>query len=122
MQLSVYNNVANSYNYEMKSIRYHISLKEFIFLLTNEILPNILSKFQLRSSSGLGLTVFGIYFHKPRLTYLIRMYSKHFFFLLWRYLFSWVCKIFTFFFNFFEDRLLIFRISSSLCILIDVYF
>ena len=26
---------------------------------------NILSKFHLPSSSGLGLTVFGIYFHKP---------------------------------------------------------
>ena len=32
---------------------------------------NILSKCQLSSSSGLGLTVFWIYFHKPSLTYLI---------------------------------------------------
>ena len=32
---------------------------------------NILSKFQLSSSSGLGLTVFWIYFHKPWLNYLV---------------------------------------------------
>ena len=32
---------------------------------------NILSKFHLPSSSGLGLTVFGRYFHKPWLTYWI---------------------------------------------------
>ena len=34
------------------------------------MLMNIPSKFQLPSSSGLGLTVFGRYFHKPSLTYL----------------------------------------------------
>ena len=39
MKLSIYNNVGNSYNYEMKLIRYHIFMKEFIFLLKNEILP-----------------------------------------------------------------------------------
>ena len=53
MQLSIYNNVANSYNYEMKSIRYHIFMKEFIFLLKNEILPQLLTgNLQLATSNN----------------------------------------------------------------------
>ena len=41
MKLSKYNNETTSYNYEMKLITFHIFMKEFIALLKNEILPNV---------------------------------------------------------------------------------